>query len=92
MNYLKEQFTPPEKYNYWQKQLNYLYDKFQLGKPPGVLKFLPHQGSSLCKSKTNLTIQDNVAFRPHKQGDGCMYVELRWPESDPPSITPPMFI
>jgi len=85
MSVIKEGFDNfsneiPYKYRSWQKQLKYLYDKFDIGKAPGILQFYPNQKGSLCKSKNNLMVQDNVTFKPAKIDNGCMYVNLMWPD------------
>jgi hypothetical protein len=64
------------RYSTWSKELKTLKDKFQLGMPSGVLKFLPKQ--STCPSNQNLFVQPNVTFRPTRRKRGCTYVEMQY--------------
>lgn len=64
------------RYSTWSKELKTLKDKFQLGMPSGVLKFLPKQ--STCPSNQNLFVQPNVTFRPTRRKKGCTYIDMQY--------------
>lgn len=66
-----------EYYNEWEDQLDALKTRFEIGKPNGVLSYLPEQTS--CKTNSNLLVQGNVAFKPNRHETGCTYVDSRYP-------------
>lgn len=66
-----------DKYENVDNGLMYLEENNQIGKPTGVLDYLPNQSS--CDTPYNLLVQPDVAFKPTRRGTGCTYVQLRYP-------------
>jgi hypothetical protein len=72
-------------YDNWEKQLQSLAQTHQIGVPGGLLSVFPNQQGSFCGknfmngTNQNLVVQPNVAFQSDRQGNGCTYVDLRWP-------------
>lgn len=64
-------------YRYWSKKLKNLKDTHQLGKPNGVLEYIPDQNS--CETSSNLLPQPDIAFKPTQRLNGCTYLDMRYP-------------
>lgn len=72
---LTERFT--NVYDKWTHDLAQLKKVHEIGKPSGVLSFLPKQKT--CPKSQNLLVQHNVPFRPTRRKKGCTYIEMRYP-------------
>ena len=64
-------------YKDWDKQLESMKKNFGIGRPTGVLSYIPNQNN--CNVKSNLLVQSNVAFKPTRHGSGCTYINMRYP-------------
>ena len=64
-------------YDHWSKELQELKEKHQIGKPSGLLSYIPRQTS--CHSSSNLFVQPNVTFRPHRRKNGCTFIDMKYP-------------
>jgi hypothetical protein len=76
LNITRETFQG--QYKYISDQFKYMKDKFDIGKPPGVLSLFPNQHAP-CDSSRNFLVQNDVTFRPQRQGNGCTYIDTRFP-------------
>lgn len=65
------------KYTDWEKQIEYIKQNYGIASPGGVVSYFPDKVS--CDTKQNLLVQSNVAFKPVKHGNGCTYINKRWP-------------
>lgn len=64
-------------YEHWSKELQEMKEKHQIGKPSGLLSYIPRQTS--CHSSSNLFVQPNVTFRPQRRKNGCTFIDMKYP-------------